>query len=426
MRPIAIEKLKYRIVPFIDENKTRFLFLNRETRKPSIAISIYETFLSNKFTSHNTIKQKLRDITYLFSFCEEMNIEIEKILLSGEIISTASIRSFSFWLAGKGRMKEGQNVRMKIASYNSILNSCSQVACWFVEQYGNFGNGHPLERRMRVNSSVVAEKKDWNAMTKKSWPMQVAQDLSDEEIKKIDQFLLPRKRDDASLDNSVSWRNYLIWRLVIEMGLRIGEVLALRLKDCPSHQRSYLRIKRIEERGDKYHDPRGIYCPRPKTLSRDLGFVFEKSPLPKLINLYATKYRLSDIKTNGHKTGKKKTPDHDFLIVEHNHGKPLSYSTMGQIASKIRKNTGIANFHWHIGRHAFFNRVYLAAANDAESATKLKDLATYGGWSSETSLKIYAARARRDRAREGLVSWQQGNILNWSALNDNSGSGEAT
>lgn len=61
---------------------------------------------------------------------------------------------------------------------------------------------------------------------------------------------------------------------MIELGLRIGEVLALRLEDCPARIRPTFKIIRIEER-EGSRDPRSKRPARPKTLGRELSPSFQ-------------------------------------------------------------------------------------------------------------------------------------------------------
>ena len=192
------------------------------------------------------------------------------------------------------------------------------------------------------------------------------------------------------------------------MGLRISEILALRLQDCPQLNRNYVSIVRIEERGPDYKDPRGSYAPRPKTLSRDLGFVINKTSLPRIIQTYITKYRYLQLKSGS----KKFMLDHDFLIVAHKTGKPLAKVSANSIAQDIKKNTGVSNFHWHLCRHAFFNRAY---AGVVDNESHINDLVYYGGWSDASSLDIYIQRELRDRSISTLAVWQKSNV--WEALN---------
>ena len=124
---------------------------------------------------------------------------------------------------------------------------------------------------------------------------------------------------------------------------------------------------RIDERGKDYHDPRPS-PPRPKTLSRELGFLFENTAFPRLVNDYVSENRYIRSEKNGKKFNKFNLP-HDFLLIAKN-GAPLSESTASDISSNISKELGI-DFHWHLARHAFFNRAYFAAT-EATTHTSLE------------------------------------------------------
>ena len=196
--------------------------------------------------------------------------------------------------------------------------------------------------------------------------------------------------------------------------MRIGEVLAMRMQDIPTRGRPYFSIVRIEERGDDFKDPR-ITPPRPKTLSRDLGFLFSNTAFPRLINDYVTEHRYIWATSKGKKFKRFILP-HKFLITT-NGGKPLSQSSASHIAKTISTNTGI-DFHWHLARHAFFNRAYFAATqaeNDNSREIKMTDLVVWGGWSDDKSLQLYSERVRADRARFALSIFQNPDNR-WGAL----------
>ncbi|MBS0193857.1 MAG: hypothetical protein JSR34_06395 [Proteobacteria bacterium] len=254
----------------------------------------------------------------------------------------------------------------------------------------------------------------WADSTVKVRKKALAPDLLDKEIATIEAYLDPKVRC-ATVGPQIAARDYLIWRLTIEFGVRIGEVLALRIQDCPSRGKPYFQIVRIDER-DSQFDPRHPYAPRPKTLSRELGFVLSNTRFPGLSLDYISQHRFKMIELRGRMI-KKFNVGHDFLIVAQG-GEPLSLSSTKRIAAEIRKHTGI-DFHWHLARHAFFNRamegVRRARDRDDEIARRA-DLCFWGGWERESSLDIYTRRIRRDAMRQGLAIWQLGENT-WGALN---------
>lgn len=237
--------------------------------------------------------------------------------------------------------------------------------------------------------------------------------MLDEEIAAIEQFLKPNNRSSA-VGERIAYRDYLMWRMAIELGLRKGEILAMRTSDCPTRNAPYFKIVRIEERGSDYTDPRPN-PPRPKTLSRDLGLLFDSTVFPKLVSDYVSAYRYKIVVINGKKQ-KQFLLQHKFLIVAHN-GEPLSLRAADDVAKAIKRGTGV-DFNWHLARHSFFNRAYaaVAGAEDADARTaQIADIVHWGGWESSKSLEVYSRRARAERARHALMIWREGGNQ-WNAL----------
>ncbi len=111
-----------------------------------------------------------------------------------------------------------------------------------------------------------------------------------------------------------------------------------------------------------------------------------------------------------------------FLILSHQHDKgvPLSIASLQGVAAAIRIGSGVEKFHWHLGRHAFFNRAYASIIDFKEKDSelyndRLRDLVYWGGWESEQSLQLYINRARRHRAQTALCFYQS-EKNEWNAL----------
>jgi len=402
-------------------NKVRFVMQDSQTLEPLIALSIYEAYLSKKHNSHNTVYNILYKISFIIAWGKRSNINIEKILLSGEMIEPRQVNSFGAWLTQRGKSQGRTNINTK--TINQILASTSQLFRWFADQYVSL-SCQASEREIHLNMYKNAINERFSDQQLKVRKKAKADDLTEEEISKIEQYLKPENRlkNKSKLSEAQALRDYLIWRLVIEFGLREGEVLALRLEDCPHQHQNYIKIVRIEERGANYVDPRGVHAPRPKTLSRELGFILKNSPIPKLISDYTTKHRRRKVKEHGKKVFKHIIDMPAFLILSHQHDKgiPLSTSSIQDLAADIRKGSGVENFHWHLGRHAFFNRAYASIIDFKEKdselrADRLRDLVYWGGWESEQSLQIYINRARSQRAQTTLCFYQK-ETSEWEAL----------
>lgn len=387
---------------FLDETKKiRFIVINRLTNVPTIGLSIYEFSRMVSGSSPNSTCKELNQLVYLYSWASLNGVDLDSLLLRGGGMSEVHIRKFTHWLRER-KTVSGKPLTAK--TYNSTVDKCSSFCSWMRtwQEKPDIGSNSIISQ---IQLDEV-EKQSWRNRKLRDRASKMAPDLEEKEIAAIQGYLKPELEGLSGDKLQVASRDYLIWRLAIEMGLRISEILALRLQDCPQRGRNYISIVRIEERGHDYIDPRGAYSPRPKTLSRDLGFIIDNTSLPRLIQDYISKFRYK--KTQG--GTKQFVLDHNFLIVAQNTAAPLSIYSAESIGKKIAINSEVRSFHWHIARHAFFNRAYAAVADDK---SHLSDLIYYGGWSNQKSLNTYIQRAIRNRSINTLAVWQRNR---WEAI----------
>jgi integrase len=405
--------LAYQVTPFKTANhEVRYILTSRSTLKPMYAASIFEAHQIRKSKSHLTRVTQLYPLAFLYTWSEIQKLDLEHLLLKGYGLTDAQIRAFASWVEDHYQHSNGNVTNENRKSINRILNTCKGICVWFIRQYAN-PTTDPSKRALQMNAIINYQEASWEEVYVKVIDEAVAPDLTEEQITSIENFLRPNNRS-KEVGERIAMRDYLIWRMAIEFGMRKGEILAMRLEDCPVLNAPNFRIVRIEERGPNYHDPRSI-PPRPKTLSRRLGILLNNSAFPWLVNEYISSHRYIWVNNRGKKIKKSLLP-HNFLIVS-TAGDPLSIRAADDIAENIRIGTGIS-FKWHLPRHAFFNRAYetMASVKDVnERNIKKGDLLLWGGWRNEQSLDIYTRRSRADRARNALSIWQEGGSK-WNAL----------
>ena len=414
-----------RITRFSYGGQVRFIPQDRTTLRPIPWLCVYEAYLSQKHASHNTVYDAIQSQSLLLAWAKIGGIQLDKLFFKGEVLEPREVNAFGAWLRHRGmtHSKREMGEAISAKAINKALRSASRAFRWFAMQNAVF-EGRRSDRAIKLDEYLKHIKelfKDANAKVVKK---KEAEDLTEDEITAIEQFMAPENRlkMKPKLHRGQVQRDYLIWRLSIEFGLREGEILALRLDDCPSRYRNHISIVRIEERGENYNDPRTPYAPRPKTLSRELGFILKNSPIPKLITEYTTRHRRRRVLKHGRKIWLPVLDNPAFLILSHQHdkGNPLSLTSMQDVASEIREGTGIDHFHWHIARHAFFNRAYASIMDLKEKDNeiykeRLNDLVYWGGWEDEKSLQLYINRARRERAKVAL-SFYQNESFEWASL----------
>lgn len=382
------------------DGSPRHLLVSRVPHRISIALGVLEASLRVTRKPPNTRRNILADCAYLYSWADTAQLDLDRRFLSGEGLSQKEVSRFMQWVSELYKGKSG-NV-LSVATIRNIARSCLRLILFMLGQCAEF-TGRPEERAAKALLVKETEKSFWKCcLPAKSEPL-MAPDLTDEEISRIEAYLSPDSRSDVTLGEAI--RDYLLWRLTVKLGLRIGEVLALRLCDCPSAPKSPLKVVRVEHRGKDYRDPRAPYAPRPKTRSRDLN-VWEDPLLPGLLADYQMTHRHRP-GTKGQLTAEDWNISHEFLILSHTTGQPLSTSRAQRIAERISKETGV-EFHWHLSRHAYFNRAYALIHGRPNFEALLNVLQYKGGWRNPKSLDIYTQRVIHDQAMGYLDDHQRG------------------
>lgn len=389
----------------------RCMLVHVESERPSISVSVYEAnYAKSSDRYKGTINTVLHHVAYLFTWAEKNLTDLEARLLGGYGLNLIDIKRFSGWLE-KNIQSNAEGVQ--IPSYpRKIMSSCKDFVIWFVWSFAPI-TAKELGANYDIHELIKAHKLCWIRNMSGSDSDPIAPDITDTQLGTADSYLKTRM---VGSDDEVSCgiRNYLIYRLVKAFGLRIGEALALRLSDISlSGSNPSIEIKRIDERGAAYEDPRSPYHPKVKTRSRLLYFDPRDKDLLSLLEVYISVHRVQK-KIVGERKVLSIFLAHDFLFIEHgvgNAARPLSCSAATRIASSISQAVGF-KFHWHLLRHSTFNRLYEAASKIKNNSTEIDHLVYMGGWSSPESLRLYARRAIRENALRKLSEINRVGVLN--------------
>lgn len=394
----------------LPDGTTRHILLRRSDNHPSRAASLYESHLNRAKNSPGTIAYHLWGFIRLLSWGDHAGVDVESRLLRGHPLQPMEIQSFSHWLMDQASTNGPESTTQK-KGHNHKISAVRSIERWFIEMH--YQNQDPVKRALETAQILETQAGIWKRMARKVKHQPEATDLTDEEVTEIETYL--RGTGVGPNADAVGARRYLMWRLAMEFGFRIGEILALRNEDCPSRANPTFRVVRVEDRKGET-DPRGALAPRPKTLGRELGILFTNTAFPHLVAAFQSEHR------HGWKISRKgeRIPDwslpHPYLITDTD-GHPLSVRMASKDANAIAEATGVA-FTWHKARHAFFNRAYASVA-DIEDINvhnaRMMDLVYWGGWNDPRSLTIYSRKARRDRARDTFSFWQEGGSR-WNAL----------
>lgn len=391
-------ELLYKVERFDVGGAARFIMCRKSDGHIPISISLFEAHLSDVINPlKGTAGAILQGVAYLYSWAQERSYNIEAALFSGAGVQYPDVEDYSNWINNL----QGKNGALSAGYKNGIMIHSRKIVLWFVRRYlrcsryeelNVFQDRHLSAHRSAWKDFCINVKGDLNAEC-----------LSVDEFRKLEDYFSLSKESYKNL-SARALRNYIIWLLAWEFGLRIGEILALRNKDihligC----RKWIDIVRVDQRGLAQTDPRSPYAPKVKTQPRELGFLHDNSLLPMMLEFYQKEHRKKICFIRG-KEILSPFLNHNYLLINHDgSGAPLSQSAAAKIAARAKVKTG-CRFKWHIVRHTFFNRYYALATCGSETSITLENLVYWGGWVSTDSLFRYSRFAVARKAKFALMS----------------------
>ena len=177
-----------------------------------------------------------------------------------------------------------------------------------------------------------------------------------------------------------------MFETALELGVRRGELLKLRLDSLPRGADDGIRILR---RPDDPLDSRPKE-PAVKTAERAIPASRE---LLRAIQAYLTYPR-----PLGRVPGKS-----PYLFVARS-GNPLSIDTADDIISLIGRFSGVSPLSWHRLRHTWAERMAQLFADQPNGIDRLMYL---GGWTNPLSTRRYVQRTLERQAKESLRAYHE-------------------
>lgn len=397
---MAVEPYLWKATGVVVGGKPRWLFIQRESCRVSFMLGLYEASISKQKAKTNTNIKKLEHANALCSFLAESGNE--KLLLEGEPLLPEEIVAFKLWKLERSTGEYRGLTREEAATLNATLRGARQFERWVIRFLYRF---RPKIKNMlgSLKDIDLNQRETWSELHETETKRSTVSSLSLDEAAKIERYLY--KKAFSRKSRSSDFRNYLMWRLAYDYGIRIGEMLAIQMEDTPKLNDAalYITARSAFERAE---DPRIFRRPQVKTLSRELDQYFSDNQCASVIAKYKAEFRYVESKYLG-KTRRHQNFLHSYLLVT-GKGAPLSMSAATDIARKISRETGV-HFHWHRVRHTFFTAAYSAIAEmpTRERSKARSDLQVFGGWARSESLDVYIRKSVKGLVDRALLSMQE-------------------
>ena len=395
---------KFSILPLVLASGERLpALVETQTWIPVLVGNQWSTRYRRYHVQSSTLTQDLRAIARLYDWSWTIaGIDLDPLLLSGQTLSTAQVKSLSEHLR-YGKTNEASRDEALPASeeaiapsvyfnnaYDRQLSVIEAFLIWALDRE-NRGGGPDLLLD-RIASLQVQLQRVFGSLRGGFVPSERIEPLRESEVEQIRQVIgplpgFPQQWEFPTLGftRTVQLRNWLMFETALELGLRRGEFLKLRVDSLIDGGKGGIRILRCP---DDPHDSR-VREPAVKSAERLL-------PLSPLL-LEAMQAYLSLRPPLGRVTGKT-----GYLFTTRD-GKPVSLDATDSIAAETSRRSGIA-FSWHSLRHTW-------AENLADQLLKREDgleiLKYLGGWTNSKSPEHYIKHARQRQAGEWLKLYQR-------------------
>lgn len=369
------------------------VLLDRATGQPLFDPTVYVAS-QLRGRAANTIHQRLAALQVLFRFCASRDVDLSQRVETGQLFAAyeldALVAMAGVQAGAAARANRFQKRGLSRETAANRLRACRSYLSWLMNrrlhQLAHSGADYSAYQiaRDRTLSDFAARLPSVRLNNAKRRGLTVGQRGV------LLEAIVPDNQGNPWLGKSAQIRNFLIIRLFYELGLRRGELLALRLEDVNVRE---CRVS-ILRRPDDVRDPRRRQ-PVAKTEERILEIGNE---LAGEIAKYIIQVRSSVPAARRH----------GYVFTDVHQGAPLTVSALDKLFGKLRSVNGLpGDLTSHVLRHDWNDRFSLLMDEKrVKPADELRLRKYLQGWKWDGSAQRYNRRHIERRANEALLSMQ--------------------
>lgn len=367
----------------------------------------------------NTVGIVLRSVMAFHLFLDAREIDIDKRLASGELLSLGEVEDLARLcrrplaeLAALPRSSEG--LALNVASLEKVRTggqkkSTAEVAQdvaasrlryirmylqWLAtERLSRHGVALSIASRLANSAKFVVDAIDARIPHGAGRnTLDQREGMSDEDVAVLLRVVDPHSPDNPWRDQHTRYRNALLVHWLLFLGVRIGEALGVRVSDIVTYRKEVT----IHRRADDPDDPRR-YQPQTKTRARVL-------PVSATLLAETQAYILN------HRSALPQAKKHGFLFVASRTGQPMTLATVGKVFKEVRERCPSLpeSLSGHVLRHTWndaFSKKMDEAGVTPEKECQARSYLM--GWSpTSDTAAVYTRRYVRNKAKEVSLELQ--------------------
>jgi len=340
----------------------------------------------------NTVQQHLVGLQVLLGFCSERHIELADRVRSGEFFSTSELDGLVA-STSRGRAPGASKLPPRRLSRQTNANRLRAIRAYLAwmsaRRLHELSAGERFPERYRLARERLLLELQARLPSVR---VQIGQrtGLTHKQRLQLLSAIDPDSPSNPWASRRCRARNFLILRLLYELGIRRGELLALRLEDIDVRQ---CRLS-IRRRHDDPRDPR-----RRQPVAKTEERILEIEPgLSSGLSSYILKSR--------HLLPASRK--HGFLFIDTRLGAPLSSSGLDKVFAQLRAVSGLpADLTSHVLRHDWNERFSdLMDEKGVKPGDDQRLRMFLQGWTWAGSAQRYNRRHIVKRANEALLAMQ--------------------
>lgn len=356
-----------------------------------------EWLLSRRELSANTLIRNARELVLLVEWLDQKRIDLEVRIRSDRMFTEAELKgslieklrhsvqkskkvSGDLGYVSIRRGKTEPKVPVAEDTFNQRLMTVRAYLVWcFGLELGRLSSRDPMFARVQVHQNHIESIFD-KAFIAQTTPASAGKkSLTDDQLESLKYCVSYRNSEAYGVSPPVRFRNYICVMIMLFYGLRLGELLCLKVGDIVFGRISELRVVR------RSADPEDTRRPAPKVKRLPRQLPIDEVSFARELDIYITEHREAMME-------KGNARDHDYLIVS-DEGEPLHLNSLSQFFRILRGKFSESlppNLSSKMLRHTFSSQLErrLAAAGYDEDHRR-QTLAALRGDSSLSSQDVY-------------------------------------